>query len=149
MISKRMVLIGGSQSLACPTFLFPLTCTPAHWLVAVGSAWRTGTQTIAFPALILWSGCATSLSIGSISLALTRSSPPARCMREMGAICQMSRSPKAGHNKAGPSDFRNQRCESDTGKFGKCGRSLSPQKNKGLWRCPKTRKMQTRKLGKY
>ena len=61
-----------------------------------------------------------------------------------------SRSPKAGHNKAGRSDFRNHDSNPIRGKCGKCGRSLSPQKNKGLRRCrrAKTRKTRTPKRGK-
>ena len=40
-----------------------------------------------------------------------------------------SRSPKAGHNKAGRSDFRNQRFEADTGKMRKMRKvPLTPEK---------------------
>ena len=67
-----------------------------------------------------------------------------------------SRSPKAGHPKAGRSDFRNQRFEPDTGKMRKMRKGRSPQKNKGLRRfrgakrrkTRKMRKMRTRKRGK-
>ena len=46
----------------------------------------------------------------------------------------LSLSPKAGHNKAGRPDFRNQRFEPDTGKMRKIRKGLSPYKNKGLRR---------------
>ena len=64
-----------------------------------------------------------------------------------------SLSPKAGHPKAGRSDFRNQRFKPDTGKMRKMRTSLPPQENKGLRRLRrtktrKTRKMRTRKRGK-
>ena len=43
--------------------------------------------------------------------------------------CLQSRSPKAGHPKAGRSDFRNQRFETDTGKMRKMRKvPLTPQK---------------------
>ena len=64
-----------------------------------------------------------------------------------------SLSPKAGHPKAGRSDFRNQRFKPDTGKMRKMRTSLPPQENKGLRRLHraktrKMRKMRTRKHGK-
>ena len=64
-----------------------------------------------------------------------------------------SRSPKAGHPKACQSDFRNSDSKPIRGKRGKCGKSLSPQKNKGLRRfrrakTQKMRKMRTWKRGK-
>ena len=64
-----------------------------------------------------------------------------------------SLSPKAGHPKAGRSDFRNQRFKPDTGKMRKMRTSLPPHENKGLRRFRrtetlKTRKMRTRKRGK-
>ena len=46
---------------------------------------------------------------------------------------------KAGHPKAGRSDFRNQRFEANTGKTGKCGKSLSPQKKQNSEEIPKSR----------
>ena len=63
----------------------------------------------------------------------------------------VSRSPKAGHNKAGRSDFRNQRFEPDAGKMWKMRKvPLTPEKNKDPRRIDraKTRKMRTRKRGK-
>ena len=67
-----------------------------------------------------------------------------------------SQSPKAGHPKAGQSDFRNQRFKPDTGKMRKMRTSLPPQENKGPRRFRRTktrktqkmRKMRTRKRGK-
>ena len=46
----------------------------------------------------------------------------------------LSRSPKAGHPKAGRSDFRNQRFETDTEKTRKMRKVPLTQKNKGLRR---------------
>ena len=68
----------------------------------------------------------------------------------------VSLSPKAGHPKAGRSDFRNQRFKPDTAKMRKMRTSLPPQENKGLRRhrstktrkTRKMRKMRTRKRGK-
>ena len=46
-----------------------------------------------------------------------------------GDLFVISRSPKAGHNKAGRSDFRNQRFEPDTGKMRKMRKvPLTPEK---------------------
>ena len=44
----------------------------------------------------------------------------------MVSVLKLSRSPKAGHNKAGRSDFQNQRFEPDVGKMRKV--SLHPKK---------------------
>ena len=56
------------------------------------------------------------------------------------AILNFIRSPKAGHNKARQSDFRNQRFEADTGKVRQMQKVPLTQKNKGLRRfhCAKT-----------
>ena len=54
-------------------------------------------------------------------------------------IVEMSRSPKAGHPKAGRSDFRNQRFESDTGKTRKMRKvPLTPEKQ-GSEEIPKSK----------
>ena len=51
----------------------------------------------------------------------------------------MSRPPKAGHNKAGRSDFRNQRFETDTGKTRKMRKvPLTPEKQ-GSEEIPKSK----------
>ena len=68
----------------------------------------------------------------------------------------MSRSPKAGHNKASRSDFRNQQFKPDTAKMQKMQKVLLTPENKALRRFhrPKTRKtqkirkMRRRKRGK-
>ena len=65
----------------------------------------------------------------------------------------LSQSPKAGHPKAGRSDFRNQRFKPNTAKMRKMRTSLPAQENKGLRRLHRTktrkmRKMRTRKRGK-
>ena len=61
---------------------------------------------------------------------------------------ESSRSPKAGHPKAGRSDFRNQRFETDTGKTRKMRKvSLTPE-NKGLRRFRRTKTRKTRKMRK-
>ena len=52
-----------------------------------------------------------------------------RARQELISVTVASRSPKAGHNKAGRSDFRNQRFEPDTGKMRKMRKvPLTPEK---------------------
>ena len=59
-----------------------------------------------------------------------------------------SQSPKAGHPKAGRSDFRNQRFKPDTGKMRRMRTSLPPQENKGLRKLRRTKARKTRKMRK-
>ena len=54
---------------------------------------------------------------------------------------------KAGHNKAGRSDFRNQRFEPETAKMRKMRTvPLTPEKQKGLRRFHREKKQKTRKM---
>ena len=63
-------------------------------------------------------------------------------------LWRKSQSPKAGHPKAGRSDFRNQRFKPDTGKMRKMRTSLPPQENKGLRKLRRTKALKTRKMRK-
>ena len=65
-----------------------------------------------------------------------------------GTLGKQSQSPKAGHPKAGRSDFRNQRFTADTGKMRKMRTSLPPQENKGLRSLRRTKTRKTRKMRK-
>ena len=74
--------------------------------------------------------------------------------RKLQRKFRFSLSPKAGHNKAGRSDFEISDSNPIRGKRGKCGRPLSPYKNKNLKtphraKTRKTRKMRTRKRGTF
>ena len=60
----------------------------------------------------------------------------------------ISQSPKAGHPKAGRSDFRNQRFKADTGEMRKMRTSFPPQENKGLRRLRRTKRGKHGKCGK-
>ena len=52
------------------------------------------------------------------------------CLPDLPPVVKKSRSPKAGHNKAGRSDFRNQRFEPDTGKMRKMRKVPLTQKTR-------------------
>ena len=65
------------------------------------------------------------------------------------AMAQESRSPKAGHNKAGRSDFRNQRFEPDTGKMRKMRKLPLTLEKQGSEEIPRNKKRGKRgKCGK-
>ena len=71
----------------------------------------------------------------------------ANSRRDMAPI--YSRSPKAGHPKAGRSDFRNQRFETDTGKMRKMRKVLLTPAKQGSEEIPKSEKRGKRgKCGK-